>query len=188
MPGFCCGIGVSPSWRRQRRADGLPGIGCGQAAQCSRHSSARIIGSAAGFMCALDGTRARRIRRAVAAHRYNLLASAARDACNAGAIVARMVKLVDTADLKSAALNRACRFDSGSGHQRMHFEAFGCCGAITDGYPRRRRPGSMEPARPSILAFTPGLPSTAMSPASNASSCVSGLRSQSMTDFLVDCY
>lgn len=28
-----------------------------------------------------------------------------------------MVKLVDTADLKSAAFNEAYRFDSGSGHQ-----------------------------------------------------------------------
>ena len=32
-------------------------------------------------------------------------------------IAARMVKLVDTRDLKSLAL-AACRFDSGSGHQR----------------------------------------------------------------------
>ncbi len=30
---------------------------------------------------------------------------------------APMVKLVDTADLKSAAFNEAYRFDSGSGHQ-----------------------------------------------------------------------
>ncbi len=32
--------------------------------------------------------------------------------------IARMVKLVDTRDLKSLGLNRPCRFDSGSGHQK----------------------------------------------------------------------
>ena len=38
---------------------------------------------------------------------------------------ASMVKLVDTADLKSvASRNGACRFDSGSRHQ-IHFTGFG---------------------------------------------------------------
>lgn len=32
-------------------------------------------------------------------------------------LCARMVKLVDTTDLKSVAANAACRFDSGFGHQ-----------------------------------------------------------------------
>ena len=32
-------------------------------------------------------------------------------------LLARMAKLVDAADLKSAGRKRPCRFDSGSGHQ-----------------------------------------------------------------------
>ena len=35
---------------------------------------------------------------------------------------ARVVKLVDTADLKSAGLSGPCRFDSGPGHQPLLLE------------------------------------------------------------------
>ena len=49
---------------------------------------------------------------------------------------ARVVKLVDTRDLKSLAAKAACRFDSGPGHQTHSkppiFRLFYCFGALTE--------------------------------------------------------